>query len=63
MEVDSYHAQCLTNARARTRSDGCVGSTSNSGAPSAPDINLASEITTEGYGRADATTRFNFYQS
>jgi hypothetical protein len=49
METDSYHAQCLTNARAGTRSARCVGSTSDSGAPSAaPDINLDSEITTGG---------------
>jgi hypothetical protein len=54
---DFYHAQVLTNTSAGTRGSGFLAVTTDSGAPAAGDTTLASEITTNGLARADATTK------
>jgi|TARA_R110002020_G_scaffold458597_1_gene676090 hypothetical protein len=50
-------AQVYTNTSAGTRGSGFIALTSNTGAPAAGDTALASEITTGGLARADATTK------
>jgi hypothetical protein len=54
---DFYHAQVLTNTSAGTRGSGFIAVTTDSGAPAAGDTTLATEITTNGLARADATTK------
>ena len=54
---DFYHAQVLTNTSAGTRGSGFLAVTTDSGAPAAGDTTLATEITTNGLARADATTK------
>lgn len=50
-------AQVYTNTSAGTRGSGFIALTSDTGAPAAGDTALASEITTGGLVRADATTK------
>ena len=50
-------AQVYTNTSAGTRGSGFIALTSDTGAPAAGDTALASEITTGGLNRADATTK------
>ena len=54
---DFYHAQVLTNTSAGTRGSGFIAVTTDAGAPAAGDTVLATEITTNGLARADATTK------
>lgn len=54
---DLFHAQCYTNTSAGTRGVGFIALTTDSASPSASDTTLASEITTGGLARADATTK------
>lgn len=54
---DFYHAQVLTNTAAGTRGSGFLAVTTDAGAAAAGDTTLATEITTNGLGRADATTK------
>lgn len=54
---DAFHALCYTNASAGTRGFGYVASTESTITPAAGDITLTGEITTNGLGRADATTK------
>lgn len=50
-------AQVYTNTSAGTRGSGYIALTANSTSPAASDTSLASEITTGGLARADATTK------
>ncbi len=50
-------AQVYTNTSAGTRGSGFIALTTNSASPAAGDTTLASEITTGGLARADATTK------
>lgn len=50
-------AQVYTNTSAGTRGSGFIALTTDTGAPAAGDTALASEITTGGLARADATTK------
>ena len=50
-------AQVYTNTSAGTRGSGFIALTSDTGSPAAGDTALASEITTGGLARADATTK------
>ena len=52
-------AQVYTNTSAGTRGSGYIALTANSTSPAASDTSLASEITTGGLARADATTKSN----
>ena len=54
---DFYHAQVLTNTSAGTRGSGFIAVTTDSAAPAAGDTTLATEISTGGLARADATTK------
>ena len=54
---DLFHAQCYTNTSAGTRGAGFIALTTDVGAASASDTTLASEISTGGLARADATTK------
>lgn len=55
---DQMHSQCYneTNAANTERGGGYIAVTTDTAAASASDTTLASEITTGGLGRADATT-------
>jgi hypothetical protein len=50
-------AQVYTNTSAGTRGSGYIALTTDSTSPAASDTTLASEITTGGLARADATTK------
>lgn len=54
---DLFHAQCYTNTSAGTRGGGFMAVTSDATAANAADTSLASEISTGGLARADATTK------
>lgn len=54
---DAFHALCYTNASAGTRGYGFIASTESTITPTAGDTTLTGEITTNGLGRADATTK------
>lgn len=54
---DFFHAQVYTNTSAGTIGGNYIAVTANSTAPAAGDTSLTSEITTNGLGRAQATTR------
>lgn len=54
---DFLSAQMFTNTSAGTRGAGFIALTENGTAPAAGDTTLTSEITTNGLGRADATTK------
>lgn len=54
---DYAHAQLYTNTSAGGRGSGFVAVSANGTAPAAGDTTLASEITTNGLGRADADTK------
>lgn len=54
---DLFHAQCYTNTSAGTRGAGFIALTTDSAAASAASTTLASEITTGGLARADASTK------
>ena len=54
---DAFHALCYTNTSAGTRGFGYIASTQSSFTPAATDTTLIGEITTNGLGRADATTK------
>jgi hypothetical protein len=54
---DFFHAQVYTNTSAGTRGGGFMAVTTDSTAPAAGDTTLASEISTGGLARADATTK------
>ncbi len=54
---DFLSAQMFTNTSAGTRGAGYIALTENGTAPAAGDTTLTSEITTNGLGRADATTK------
>ena len=54
---DAFHALCYTNTSAGTRGYGFIASTESTITPSAGDTTLTGEITTNGLGRADATTK------
>ena len=53
---DFFHAQVYTNTSTGTVGGNFIGLTANSGAPAAGDTTLTAEITTNGLGRAVATT-------
>lgn len=54
---DFFHAQVYTNTSAGTIGGNYIAVTTDTGAPAAGDTTLTSEITTNGLGRAQATTR------
>lgn len=54
---DFFHAQVYTNNSAGTQGGNYIAVTTDTGAPAAGDTSLTSEITTNGLGRALATTR------
>jgi hypothetical protein len=54
---DYAHAQMYTNTSAGGRGSGFIASSAETTSPAAGDTTLASEITTNGLGRADATTK------
>lgn len=54
---DFFHAQVYTNTSAGTRGGGFLAVTTDSAAAAAGDTTLATEITTNGLARADATTK------
>jgi len=54
---DVFHAQCYTNTVNGTRGAGFVALTTDTGAPAAGDTTLAQELASNGFSRADATTK------
>jgi hypothetical protein len=54
---DLFHAQCYTNVAAGTRGSGFMELSSDVGSPAAGDTSIPSPLTTNGYSRADATTK------
>ena len=54
---DLFHAQCYTNTSNGTRGAGYVGVTTDTGNPSTSDTTLAGELASNGFTRADATTK------
>ena len=54
---DLLHAQMYTNTSAGTRGAGFIALSTNAGGASAAHTSVASEITTGGLARADATTK------
>ena len=54
---DLFIAQDYTNTSAGTRGAGYIALSENATAPTDADTTIASEITTNGLGRADATTK------
>lgn len=54
---DLFHAQCYTNTTAGTRGSGFMAVSADVGTPAAGDTTLAGELATNGYSRADATTK------
>jgi hypothetical protein len=54
---DFFHAQVYINNAAGTRGANFIAVTTDTGAPAAGDTTLATEITTNGLARADATTK------
>lgn len=53
---DFFHAQVYTNTSAGTQGGNYIALTTDTGSPAAGDTTLTSEITTNGLGRAIATT-------
>jgi hypothetical protein len=54
---DLFHAQCYTNTSAGTRGSGFMAVSADVGSPAAGDTTLTGELSTNGYTRADATTK------
>src|ERR1051325_6013530 len=54
---DLFHQQCYTNTSNGTRGAGYVALTTDTAAASASDTSLAQELASNGFSRADATTK------
>lgn len=54
---DWMHQQVYTNTSAGTRGSGWVGVTTNTTGPAAGDTSLTGELSSNGFTRADATTK------
>jgi hypothetical protein len=54
---DLFHAQCYTNTSNGTRGAGYIALTTDTGNPASSDTTLAGELASNGFTRADATTK------